>query len=262
MGITESKQTSPVEISTVSQEALAPVTQTQPDDDGFDEAEDFAEITQEQQFTPSAVAGTKPKQSLAGFGGLLANLKNSLSGLGGLGKGKTKPVETTKATQTSLTDAGIPIYPTVDLDDILESKAVESVPEVVAETPISLTKSSDPMSAEATESMATEVTESITAEAKKETVRSPDEITAVTTTENLTATVDAMETETPTPPVEIAKMVSVTSTEPLSVGETSEPEKAESTESWETLTEVPAVEVKSEAGSEAKLVHPNESEHA
>ena len=200
--VVDPSETSQVELPTVSKEVIAPAaSQTLPDNDGFDEVEDFAEITQKQQVTLSSAA--KPKRSPADFGSLLAKLKNSLASLGGFGKAKTKPVETTKETKTSIAETGIPIYPTADIDDILESNSVKSVPEVVPQTFISLTQTSSPMATETIE----------------ETVRSPGEITEAITTENLTAAVDALEIAAPTPPVEIAEMVAETPTETLSVGE-------------------------------------------
>jgi hypothetical protein len=295
--VTPPQEISQVELPTVSPEAIAPVvTQTQPDDDAFDDLEDFPEITQEKSVSPSpVVAATKPKRSSAGFGSLLSNLKNSLGNLGGFGKGKTKPAETTKEVKTSIADAGIPLDPTADIDRILESNSVESVPELVPETPISLTKTSDDikaettelmtaettesmtaettelmtaettelMTAETTESMTAETTESMTPEVKEETVRSPGKVTEVIATENLTAAVDALETVAPTPPVEIAKMVAESPTEPLSLGENSEPKKAESTESSEIIAEVTAVEVKElKKDAKEKLVKPDDSDPA
>ena len=80
-------------------------------------------------------------------------------------------------------------------------------------------------------------------------------------TENLTDAVDALETVAPTPPVEIAAMVPETPAKPLSLEKISEPKKAETTKSSETLAEVPVAEVKElEKDAEEKLVKPNDSE--
>jgi hypothetical protein len=251
--VTHPQEISQVELPTVSKEASTPiVTPTQPEDDGFDDLEDFAEITQEQRISPNPTE-VKPKRSSAGFGGLLANLKNSLGNLGGFGKGKTKPEETTKEVKTSIPESEIPVPPTADIEETLESNLVDSVPEVVPETPISLTKTSDDRTTETTESMTFEVTE--------ETVQSPSKVTEVILTENLTDAVDALETVDPTPPVEIAEMVPETPAKPLSLEKISEPKKAETSESLETLAEIPVVEVKElEKDAEEKLVKPKDSE--
>jgi hypothetical protein len=254
--VTHPQEIPQVELPAVSEEASTPVvTQTQSEDDGFDDLEDFPEITQEKPVSPSSVAATKPKRSAAGFGGLLTNLKNSLGSLGGFGKGKTKPEETKKEVKTSVSESEIPIPPTADIDKISESNSVDSVPAVVPETPISVTKTSDHPIAETTESMTPEVIE--------ETVESPSKVTELIATENLTDAVDALETVAPTPPVEIAEMVTENPTKRLSLEKTSEPEKAETTESSETLAEVPVVEAKElEKDAEEKLVKPKDSESA
>lgn len=246
--VTHPQEISQIELPTISKEP----TEIQPDDDGFDDLEDFAEITQEQRISPNPTE-VKPKRSSAGFGGLLANLKNSLGNLGGFSKGKTKPEETKKEVKTSIPESEIPIPPTTDIEETLESNLVDSVPEVVPETPISLTKTSDDLT--------TETTESITSEVIEETVQSPSQVTEVIPTENLTAAVDALETVAPTPPVEIAEMVPETPPKPLSLGKSSKSKKAETTKASETPAEVPVVEVKElEKDAEEKLVKPNDPE--
>jgi len=252
--VTHPQEISQVELPTVSKEPSTPiVTPTQSEDDGFDDLEDFPEITQEKPVSVPSAAATKPKRSSAGFGDLLSNLKNSLGNLGGFGKGKTKPEEIKKEVKTSISKSEIPIPPTADIQEILESNLVDSIPEVVPETPISLTKTSD--------DQATETTESMTPEVIEETVQSPSKVTEVIAAENLTDAVDALETVAPTPPVEIAAMVPETPAKPLSLEKISEPKKAETTKSSETLAEVPVAEVKElEKDAEEKLVKPNDSE--
>ena len=214
--------------ATVSPNAIASEEiETQPDSDSFDAEDDFTETLPISKAPASPPAATKTPKRTSGFDGLLANIKNSLSSLGGFGKGKNKSADTTKAAKPPEPELPIVVPSTPDLDSILESELAEAASEVAAEATIS---------PKAEESLGIAFPESVpeladlisvkpaTTEETGEKTRSLSEITEVPSPEALTEAVDALEAHTPTPPVEISESEAVF-TSPLEPQESADTSK-------------------------------------
>ncbi|CBN58112.1 MULTISPECIES: Ycf66 family protein [Kamptonema] len=256
-----------------------------PNSDAFDAEDDFAESTQKPLPSASSTATTKAVKTSGGFGGLLANIKNSLGGLGSFGKGKSKPADTEKKAKSPKPEPPIATSPTVDkLDDILDANLVEIVQEVAVEAPKA--QPADTKAEEIAETPLVQTSPKLedlispretnenpgldsAVEQTQETERS-GEIPVVTNPEALTEAVDALEADTPAPPVEIALSQSPPPAEPLESEDSAEkPEEGPSVEvlsavapesaSVESVApEIAAVEVsEAEAGDELPLVRPN-----
>ncbi|MDF0555437.1 Ycf66 family protein [Kamptonema sp. UHCC 0994] len=269
--------TTPSEVKVeINIEATVYPDATPPNSDAFDAEDDFAESTQKPLPSASSTATTKTVKTSGGFGGLLANIKNSLGGLGSFGKGKSKPADTAKKAKPPKPESQIATSPTVDkLDDILDSNLVENVQEVAVEAP----------NAEPADTKAEEIAETPLAQTTpkpedlispretnenpgldtaagqiQETERSLPEIPVVKNPEALTEAADALEADTPAPPVEIALSQSPPPAEPLGPGDPAE--RLEEGVSIEDLSAVPmeiaSVEVpQAEVEGDLPLVRPN-----
>lgn len=277
--------TTPSEVKVeINIEATVYPDATAPNSDAFDAEDDFAESTQKPLPSASSTVTTKTVKTSSGFGSLLANIKNSLGGLGSFGKGKSKPTDTEKKAKSPKPEPQIATSPTVDnIDDILDANLVETAQKPV-EAP-----SAQPADTKAEESAETPLAQTTPeledlispietnenpgldtpAEQTQETERS-GEIPVVTNPEALTEAVDALEADTPAPPVEIALSQSPPPAEPLESEDSAEkPEEGPSVEvlsavapesaSVESVApEIAAVEVsEAEAGDELPLVRPN-----
>lgn len=279
--------TTPSEVKVeINIEATVYPEATPPNSDAFDAEDDFAESTQKPLPSASSTVTTKTVKTSGGFGGLLANIKNSLGGLGSFGKGKNKPADTPKEAKPSKPEPQIATSPTVDkLDDILDSNLVEIVQEVTVEAPKA--QPADTKAEESAETPLAQTTPELedlispketnenrgldtATEQTQETERSLGEIPVVTNPEALTEAVDALEADTPAPPVEIALSQSPPPAEPLESEDSAEkPEEGPSVEVLSAVApesasvepvvpEIASVEVsEAEAGDELPLVRPN-----
>lgn len=248
---------------------------TSPNSDAFDAEDDFTESTQKPLTSASPTATTKTVKTSSGFGGLLANIKNSLGGLGSFGKSKSKPTDTAKEAKSPKPEPQIATSPTVDnINDILDANLVETTQEA-AEAP-----SAQPADTKAEEIPETPLVQSSPkledlistretnenpgsdsdAGQTQQTERSLGEIPVVTNPEALTEAVDALEADTPAPPVEIGLSQSPPPAEPLGPGDPAERlEEGVSSEDLSAVAaEIASVDVpEAEVGGDLPLVRPN-----
>lgn len=245
--------------ATVPESAIAtPEIKAQPDSDFFDAEDDFAETLPIKKPSASTPAASKTPKRSGGFGGLLANIKNSLGSLGGFGKGKSKVADATKTSKPPEAKTGIAVPSTSGIDDILESELAEAASEVAASAAISPT---------AEESQGISFPESVpeladlisatspTTGETEETARSLREISKVHSPEALTEIVDALEANAATPLVEISEVVFASPAESQELGDISKRlEEGVSTEALKNVAaEFGSVELhKSEEGGEHK----------